>query len=152
MEWMSGAVGGRKEGPHESVARRGQSPKGWSPTMTITVSTDDKRSVKALSVLATADRWQRGHLKGSNRPFFAIPSSCDSSRLYLVDAHDCTCPDHTNRGVDCCHMLAVRLWLARAAANRPARRVLCAGCTGTSRYHKAKCPAVRVLLVARLAV
>ena len=90
--------------------------------MTITVSTSDPRSLKALAVLETADRWQRGHLKDGNRPFFAIPSSKDPSRLYMTDARDCTCADHTVRGVDCCHMLAVRLWIARQQVPAAPRR------------------------------
>ena len=87
--------------------------------MTVTVSTTDKCSLKALKVLEGADLWQRGHLKDGNRPFFAIPSIKDASRLYMTDARDCTCPDRTRRQVDCCHMLAVRLWLAREQAPKP---------------------------------
>jgi predicted nucleic acid-binding Zn finger protein len=87
--------------------------------VTITVSTADPRSVKALKILETADRWQRGHLKESGRSFFAIPSSTDPSTLYMVDGRECSCPDFIRRQQCCKHVLAVRLWLAREQAPKP---------------------------------
>jgi hypothetical protein len=89
--------------------------------MTITVSTADPRSVRALAVLATADHWHRGHRKEDGRSFYTVPSS-DGSTVYLVDTRECTCPDHVNRGVDCAHILAVRLRVAQLQAAKPARR------------------------------
>ncbi len=87
--------------------------------MTITVSTADPRSLKALAVLETADRWTKGHRKDDGRPFFAIPGS--AGRVYWTDARACTCPDATRRGVACKHQHAVRLWIARQADTRPRR-------------------------------
>ena len=77
--------------------------------MTVTVSTTDPRSLKALDVLATFDRWQKGHLKDGNRPFYAVPSSIDPNRLYLVDTRECSCPDFQRRQQCCKHSLAVRM-------------------------------------------
>ena len=57
--------------------------------MTITIDSTDKRSVRALAVLNTSDRWHRGQ---------------------------------TTRGVDCAHMLAVRLQVARLKATEPKRK------------------------------
>src|SRR5215210_9527638 len=91
------------------------------PTMTIEISTTDPRSVRALAVLATADRWHRGHRKEDGRSFYVVPSS-NGSTVYMVDTHACTCPDHVNCGVDCAHILAVRLRVAQLQAERPARR------------------------------
>ena len=91
--------------------------------MTITVSTSDPRSLKALAILETADRWTRGHRKDDGRPFFVIPGS--AGRVYWTDARSCTCPDATGRGATCKHQLAVRLWIARrveAVTRRAARR------------------------------
>ncbi len=51
--------------------------------MTVTVSPTDPRSVRALAVLATADRWVKGHRKADGRAFFAIPGS--NGRIYLTD-------------------------------------------------------------------
>jgi len=92
--------------------------------MTVTVSSTDKRSVRALAVLTTADRWIKGHRKGDGRPFFAIPGSAGA--IYYTDTRDCTCPDHRERRLACKHVLAVRLWKIRycvaqtAAASQPA--------------------------------
>ena len=98
--------------------------------MTITVSTADPRSLKALAVLEMADRWQRGHLKGSGRSFFAIPSSADPTRLYMADARECTCPDFTRRGAPCKHVLTSFSWpptsAARSASSRPPAPWWCA--------------------------
>ena len=77
--------------------------------MTITVSATDPRSVKALDVLATFDRWQKGRLKGSGRSFYAVPSSTDPNRLYMVDTRECSCPDFQRRQQPCKHVLAVRM-------------------------------------------
>lgn len=94
--------------------------------MTITVSTSDPRSVKALAVLATADRWHRGHTK-AGRSFYAIPSS-DGRHVYWTDTRECTCPDFARRGVACKHVLAVRLRVAQltAAEPKPSRAELAA--------------------------
>ena len=77
--------------------------------MTVTVSATDPRSLKALDVLARFDRWQKGHLKDGNRPFYAVPSSTDPNRLYLVDTRACDCPDFQRRQQPCKHVLAVRM-------------------------------------------
>jgi len=88
--------------------------------MTVTVSPADPRSVRALAVLATADRWVKGHRKADGRAFFTIPGS--NGRLYHADTRDCTCPDARERGVTCKHQLAVRLWTIQqqAAGAQPA--------------------------------
>ena len=82
--------------------------------MTITVSTADPRSLKALAVLETADRWTKAHRKADGRSFFVIPGS--SGRVYWTDQTSCTCPDAAHRGATCKHQLAVRLWNARQQA------------------------------------
>ena len=76
--------------------------------MTVTISPDDPRSVRALAVLAQAPQWTKGHTK-DGRAFFVIPVSC--GRIYWTDCRDCTCPDRQQRRVEACkHVLAVRLW------------------------------------------
>jgi len=75
--------------------------------MTVTISPTDKRSVRALAVFATADRWTKGHTR-DGRPFFAIPGSAGA--IYWTDTRACTCPDRRERAVDCKHILAVRMW------------------------------------------
>ena len=84
--------------------------------MTITVSTDDLRSLKALAILETADRWVRGHRKADGRSFYCVPSQTGDAR-YMVDTRECTCPDFQRRQQPCKHVLAVRLHVARLKAN-----------------------------------
>ncbi len=86
--------------------------------MTVTIDPTDPRSVRALAVLTTADRWIKGHRKADNRPFFTIPGS--NGRLYHADTRDCTCSDRQQRRLDCKHMLAIRLWVLQNDANTPA--------------------------------
>ncbi len=87
--------------------------------MTITIDPRDPRSVRALAVLARADRWTKGHTK-DGRPFFAIPSP--SGRVYWTDTRDCTCPDRRQRDETCKHIRAVRLWALQHKATAPAPR------------------------------
>ena len=86
--------------------------------------------MRAPAVLATADRWTKGHTK-DGRPFFVVPGS--NGRVYWTDTRDCTCPDRRERAVDCKHMLAVRMWALRhKAAPAPTKgdgRATCAVCT-----------------------
>ncbi len=86
--------------------------------MTVTVSPTDPRSVRALAVLATADRWVKGHRKADGRAFFAIPGS--NGRIYFTDTRDCSCPDQRQRDETCKHILGVRLWALQHAATPPA--------------------------------
>ena len=90
--------------------------------MTITVSTTDPRSLKALAILETVDRWVRGHRKADGRSFYAVPSQT-SSLVYMVDTRECTCEDFRRRGQPCKHSLAVRLHVARLKAERPAPKL-----------------------------
>jgi len=85
--------------------------------MTVEVSTTDPRSLKALAVLASADRWTKGHRKDDGRSFFVIPGS--NGHTYYTDPRDCTCPDARERGVACKHQLAVRLWILGQKAGAP---------------------------------
>jgi hypothetical protein len=87
--------------------------------MTITVSTADPRSVKALALLEGAARWQKGHTH-DGRSFYCVPSATVPGLLHMASTRDCSCKDREHRGVDCCHMLAVRLHVARLGAERQA--------------------------------
>ncbi len=80
--------------------------------MTITISTDDPRSVKALALLPQARTWTRGRRAIDGRAFLIAPASKPGA-VYFVDAagDECTCPDRQTRRVTCKHMLAARLLL-----------------------------------------
>jgi hypothetical protein len=64
------------------------------------------RQTKAIELVATGAltslvEVQTGH--------FLIPSASAEGAFYVTSDWDCTCPDHANRGVDCKHMVALRL-------------------------------------------
>jgi len=82
---------------------------------TITISTDDARSVRALAVLATAHRWTHATRKSDGREFWIIPSS-DGGRVYYADARNCTCPDSGRRLLVCKHSRAVELFTMQRGA------------------------------------
>ena len=85
--------------------------------MTVTISADDPRTIRALEIAAEADQW----LKGRNRDgeeVFGVPSQSDPSHYYIVTRSSCDCPDFRHSGGSgdegaepraCKHVLAVRL-------------------------------------------
>ena len=90
--------------------------------MTITIDKTDRRSTKALAVLATAAAWTNGHRKDDGRAFFVIPSQTGQGGPYWTDQRQSTCPDYQRRQEPCKHILAVRLWLAQHRPMRPSSR------------------------------
>ncbi len=84
--------------------------------MTITVSTADPRSVKALEVLASAPRWLKIRRKADGTKFYVIPGSKGVAHWTATDGSGCTCKGYRYRGT-CSHVLAVREFLA---VERPA--------------------------------
>ena len=88
--------------------------------MVVTIDSTNPRSVAALELMTQAGQWGKAHLRDGQK-FYAVPSRSEPSVRYLVDTHSCTCPDHKWRGVDCAHILAVRLHVARVKAQREAR-------------------------------
>jgi hypothetical protein len=91
--------------------------------MTVTIDSRNPRSVAALGLMLRAGSWPRCHLKDGQK-FYAVPSRSRPGRYHLADCQSCTCEDHQNRGVDCSHILAVRLHVAqvKAKASLRARR------------------------------
>jgi hypothetical protein len=80
--------------------------------MTITVSTDDRRSLKALALLQAAGAWQKGRTR-AGRSFYAVPSQSAPGLLHMADTCECSCTDYRGRRQPCKHVLAVRLHIAR---------------------------------------
>src|SRR5215210_1922487 len=91
--------------------------------MTVTIDSRNPRSVAALGLMLRAGQWPRCHLKDGQK-FYAVPSRSRPGRYHLADCQSCTCEDHKNRGVECSHILAVRLHVAqvKAKASLRARR------------------------------
>ena len=116
--------------------------------MTITVSTDDRRSVKALEVYATADRWQKGH-RHDGRSFYAVPSSSEPNLLHLTDTRECSCQDFQLRRLPCKHVLAVRMRVAvlgGTARLRTEKPRLPGPAAGTVQEVKLSVPAINAIL------
>ena len=89
--------------------------------MVVTIDTTNPRAVAALGLMLNAGQWGKAHLRDGQR-FYAIPSRTQPNVRYLTDLHSCTCPDHKYRGVECSHILAVRLHVARVRAQASRRR------------------------------
>jgi hypothetical protein len=93
--------------------------------VSITISADDPRTIRAIEIAAEADYWLNGRDR-SGRDVFGIPSQNEPGRYYIVSAGECDCPDFLLRHEPCKHVLAVQLHqeLARAqyAGQRADRR------------------------------
>jgi hypothetical protein len=103
--------------------------------MSVTISADDPRTIRALEIAAEADQWLSCRTE-SGEQAYRIPSQSDPERSYLVTASSCECPDFQRGGLGpmkpedaveprpCKHILAVRLFneLVRAqqTLDRPA--------------------------------
>ena len=85
--------------------------------MTIVIDSQDPRSVAALELMTGAGQWGKAHLRDGQK-YYAVPSRTQPNVRYLTDTHSCTCPDHKYRGVECAHILAVRLHVARVTRER----------------------------------
>src|SRR5258708_3305050 len=105
--------------------------------MTITISADDPRSIKAIEIAAGAS--QRLKVRSTDGELaFGIPTQCGAKagRYYLVTAHTCDCEDFKRNGLSrprfgeegyhglCKHIRAVRLYmeLVKASEAQPRRR------------------------------
>ena len=84
--------------------------------MSITISADDPRTIKAIEIAADAGEWVacRTH---EGEAAYSVPSQGHLGRFYVVSESSCDCPDfqHNDR-LDseagdraCKHVLAVRL-------------------------------------------
>jgi hypothetical protein len=99
--------------------------------VTITISADDPRSIRAIEIAAEADQWLKGHNRAGEE-VFGVPSQSDPGRYYIVTRSSCDCPDFRRVGSPaapdaadeqraCKHILAVRLHteLVRAQQRQP---------------------------------
>ena len=86
--------------------------------MTITISADDPRSIKAIAIAAGAGQWLKVHGKDGRKAYGIRSSRGDR---YLVTQGSCDCTDFQRNGLSssrlgqtgehrpCKHVLAVRL-------------------------------------------
>ena len=89
--------------------------------MTVTIDSRNPRSVAALGLVLRAGSWPRCHLRDGQK-FYAVPSRSRPGRYHLADCQSCTCEDHKNRGVECSHILAIRLHVAQVKTRANLRR------------------------------
>jgi len=95
--------------------------------VSITISADDPRSIRAIEIAADAAKWQATCTPEGEDAFW-VPSQSQRERYYLVSRTVCDCPDFVrSEAADraCKHILAVRLYteLVRAqGSGAPQRR------------------------------
>jgi hypothetical protein len=101
--------------------------------MSITISADDPRTIRAVEIAAEAGKWRRWY-SPEGQQVFGVPSQSHSGHTYRVTLNTCDCPDFLRGGeqplVDnaaddpraCKHILAVRLYceLVRGQRDRSA--------------------------------
>jgi SWIM zinc finger len=87
--------------------------------VTVTISADDPRTIRAIELAAEADYW----LKGRNPDgvdVYGVPSQSESGRYYIVTASSCDCADFARGESPACkHMLAVQLYRELVKAQEP---------------------------------
>ena len=76
--------------------------------MTVTISSEDPRSIKAVAIAAEAGQWAKCRTR-DGRKLYAVPSQHDADVRYLADLHTCTCPDFQRHQQACKHVLAIRI-------------------------------------------
>jgi uncharacterized Zn finger protein len=84
---------------------------GRTPPVTITISSEDPRSLKAVQIAAEAGQWAKCHRRDGSK-VYAVPSQSAPGVYHLADFHTCTCPDFQRRQHACKHVLAIRLYCA----------------------------------------
>jgi SWIM zinc finger len=86
--------------------------------VTVTISADDPRTIRAIEIAAEADYWLTGHSRDGEE-VFGVPSQRDPGRYYIVTKSRCDCADFKQRGDGACkHILAVRLHTELAMAQQ----------------------------------
>jgi predicted nucleic acid-binding Zn finger protein len=90
------------------------------PTVSITFSADDPRTIRALELAAEAGQWLKCRDR-DGQVLYGVPSQAIRGRYYLVTDATCDCPDFRHNGLtaarvgrsgvhrECKHILAVRL-------------------------------------------
>lgn len=59
--------------------------------MTITISSEDPRTIKALEIAAGAAQWLKCRLHDGGKAY-GVPSQCPPGRYYLVTCSSCDLP------------------------------------------------------------
>lgn len=97
--------------------------------MTVTISSEDPRSIKAIEIAAGATQWLKVSTQDGRRAY-GVPSQCQPGRYYLTTVEACDCADFRRYGLStprvgyagehhaCKHILGVRLHAELVAAQQ----------------------------------
>jgi hypothetical protein len=85
--------------------------------MTVTISSTNPRSIRAIEIAATGGQWLKCKSADGQKAYGA-PSCKGDGRYYLVTSVSCDCQD-AHAGQSCKHVLAVRLHCELAKAQQP---------------------------------
>ncbi len=102
--------------------------------MSITISADDPRTIRAIEIAAEADQWLL-YRNTDGQQVYGVPSQSEPRRYYVVTTSRCDCADFARNALTvmtsgdaselraCKHVLAVRLHceLVRAQQLQPGR-------------------------------
>jgi hypothetical protein len=89
--------------------------------MTIEISSDNPRSIRAIELASGAAQWLKCRTR-DGRKVYAVSSRSKSGLYHLVDNQSCDCQDaKRHAGQPCMHVLAVRLdcELVKAQQSKP---------------------------------
>ncbi len=89
--------------------------------MTITISSQDPRSMKALAIAAEAGQWARCRRRDGSKAY-AVPSQSAPGLYHVADINTCTCPDFERRRQPCKHVLAIRIYCTLVQVQGERRR------------------------------
>ena len=102
--------------------------------MSIIISADDPRTIRAIEIAAEADQWLL-YRNTDGQQVYGVPSQSEPRRYYVVTTQSCDCADFARNALTlmtsaeanevraCKHVLAVRLHceLVRAQQLQPRR-------------------------------
>jgi hypothetical protein len=102
--------------------------------MTITISADDPRTIKALEIAAGAGQWFKCKATDGAKAY-GVPSQRRRDHYYLVTCSSCDCEDAQRHSSTACkHQLAVRLHCELVRAKESQRATRARRATAAARY------------------
>jgi hypothetical protein len=91
--------------------------------VTIEISSENPRSIRAIELAAGASSWLKCRTKDGQRKAYGVPSRSKPGVYHLVDNQSCDCQDaQRHPGQACMHVLAVRLHCELTKAQQPKPR------------------------------
>ena len=66
--------------------------------MSITISADDPRTIRAIEIAAEADQWLM-YRNGDGQQMYGVPSQSEPRRYYVVTTQSCDCADYARNAL-----------------------------------------------------